>query len=216
MYSTRYFQLHLATSILGVLLAFGGFSPALGQTDDAPEDETLLNGIQSSGGYGAPTVAVTSINGDAGVMVGGRGGWIINRQFVLGGGGHGLATRFRVPIDHPTLESALVEFGYGGVLLEYIGAPSELIHYGAELLIGGGDAALVENEYVDHDDHLEEVEFFVTEAGGRVELNVTSFFRLGLSGGYRLAAGDEFDRANLSADDFSGPYGQLSLRFGGF
>jgi hypothetical protein len=41
---------------------------------------------------------------------------------------------------------------------------------------------------------------------------VTSFFRIGLSGGYRLVSGGDLEKAAVSNDDLSAPYGQLSLR----
>lgn len=54
------------------------------------QEKTLLEGEVSHGGFGGPAVKFTSVNGDFGIMVGGRGGWIIDHTFVIGGGGYGL------------------------------------------------------------------------------------------------------------------------------
>lgn len=65
------------------------FVPATGAAQEA---ETLLGGGTTSGGFGGPATAFTTIHGDFAILVGGRGGWIVNHSFVLGGAGYGLAT----------------------------------------------------------------------------------------------------------------------------
>lgn len=57
---------------------------------------------------------------------------------------------------------------------------------------------------------------FTAEVGARAELNVTSFFRIGLSGGYRLVTAADLEKADVSSGDLSALYSQLSLRFGSF
>jgi hypothetical protein len=198
--------------VLLCALSIGNAPLALGQEADPPEDETLLRGVQSSGGYGAPTVALTSVHGEWAVLTGGQGGWIINRQFVLGGAGRGLAT---LPSTSVRGREREIQMGYGGLLLEYIGAPSELIHYGLSAVVGGGSVQLVRDGYDHRDDEaFDQSALFVTEAGGRLELNVTSFFRIGAGGGYLFVSGS--DVPTVSDADLRGPYGQLSLRFGSF
>jgi hypothetical protein len=59
------------------------------------QETTLINGEIESGGFGGPVLKVTSINGENAVMIGGRGGWIINHSLVLGGGGYGLVTEVK-------------------------------------------------------------------------------------------------------------------------
>lgn len=202
-------------SLLLVLLGCVAVGPAMGQED--PDDEVLLSGIHQSGGYGAPTVTVTSVNGEAAILTGGQGGWIINRQFVIGGGGRGLTTRPEAGSEGAVYD---IQMGYGGLLLEYIGAPSRLLHAGGEVLIGAGGAQLTngaapDDDFGDDDEAIvDETSFFASEAGARLELNVTSFFRLGLSGGYRLILGS--DLRGVSDADLGGPYGRLSFRFGSF
>jgi hypothetical protein len=193
-------------------LGVGIVPSAFGQESDPPQDETLLRSVQTSGGYGAPTVTFTSVHGEWAVITGGQGGWIVNRQFVLGGAVRGLATLPSTSVDGQSVD---VQMGYGGLLLEYIGAPSELIHYGLSAVIGGGSVQLVRDGYDHRDDEaLDRAALFVTEAGGRLELNVTSFFRVGFGGGYLFVSGS--DVPTVSDADLRGPYGELSLRFGSF
>ncbi len=156
--------------------------------------------------------------------VGGQGGWVLNRRFVLGGALRGIALRpdinlrNRSPSDP---ESAQVQLGYMGLLLEYIGAPSSLFHYGAEVVVGGRNVELVGDQGFQASpsvsgESFERSAVFAAEVGARAELNVTSFFRIGLSGGYRLVSGADLEKAAVSGGDLSAPYGQLSLRFGSF
>lgn len=49
--------------------------PALAQ------EETLVAGELESGGFGGSVIKVGSFNGKTGILVGGRGGWIINHTF---------------------------------------------------------------------------------------------------------------------------------------
>jgi len=118
-------------------------------------------------------------------------------------------------------ESAQVQLGYAGLLLEYIGASSNLLHYGGTLVVGGGNVELVGDQGFRagpsvSDDSVERSAVFAAEVGARAELNVTRFFRIGLSGGYRLVSGAALEKAAVSDGDLSAPYGQLSLRFGSF
>jgi hypothetical protein len=76
---------------------------------------------------------------------------------------------------------------------------------------------LVDADYDPRDDaSLDRSAVFAAETGVRVEINVTRFFRVGLSGGYRLISGSDLERTAVSDDDLSAPFGQLSLRFGSF
>jgi hypothetical protein len=203
--------------LLALILGVCAGLPAQAQAPEEGEsdDEVLISGIEQSGGYGAPTVAVTSFNGAPAILTGGQGGWIINRQLVIGGGGRGISTRHDHTIDG---QSGTLEMGYGGLLLEYIGAPTELVHLGGGALIGAGGAQLVRDldgdEPYDDGNTLASTSFFASELEGRVEVNVTSFFRLGLSGGYRLILGS--DLQGVSDADLGGPFGRLALRFGSF
>jgi hypothetical protein len=201
-----------------------GSAPARAQ-EEVPQDETLFGDVQSNGGYGAPTVALTTLNGETAAMVGGQGGWVLNRRFVLGGAARGIAPRPDADLRNRSQsdpESAQVQLGYMGLLFEYIGASSKLLHYGAELVVGGGTVELVDDDSGFRagasvsDESFERSAVFAAEVGARAEINVTSFFRIGLSGGYRLVSGADLAKAAVSNDDLSAPYGQLSLRFGSF
>ena len=55
---------------------------------------------------------------------------------------------------------------------------------------------------------------FVLEGAVNGELNITTYFRLGLGAGYRYVS--DVDMEGLSNNDFSGPVGVITLKFGKF
>lgn len=170
-------------------------SPALAQ-----EEKTLVGGELQSGGFGAPVVKISSTVDKFAVFVGGRGGWIINHTFVLGGGGYGLANDVRVP----GIGSERIEFGYGGLELEYINSSDNVIHFTVYTLIGGGGIST----------DIGEDAVFVLEPSVNAELNITTYFRINAGAGYRWVSG--VDTPGLSTSDMSAFVGQLSLKFGAF
>ncbi len=170
------------------------------------EDETLVSGKTVFGLYGGPVVKFTELNDDFAVLVGGHGGLIINRTFVIGGGGYGLANH----IDVITPEHHLLDFGYGGIIFEYIISSRKLFHLSIHSLIGGGSLCYREYYYDPWYDDM----FFVAEPGVDLMLNISRHFRMGLGGSYRFVYG--VDLANLSDADISGPSASLTFKFGLF
>jgi hypothetical protein len=165
------------------------------------EEKTLLSGPIESNGYGGPVLEVTSIGGDAAVLLGGRGAWIINHTFAVGGGGYWL-------LNDVKIDGNKLELGYGGLELEYIGFSDRLAHFTLHTLIGCGGAS-----YQNLDENSEG--FFILMPGANVELNITSWFRICGGLRYMLVGGLE-GLAGLSDKDLSGIAGGLVLKFGSF
>ena len=184
---------NLIIILLVVILSY----PAMAQ------DETLISGEVESGGYGAPIFKVGPINGVTGVFVGGQGGWIINHSFVLGGKGYGLANS----VDIEGSQNLKLDFGCGGVLLEYIFSSEKLLHVGINTMIGAGGVRYAEDE-VDYNSSS----FFVLEPGIYMVLNISSYFRIGAGITYRYVNGVEYK--NLTNADLSGVSGEIVFKFG--
>lgn len=179
------------------------------------QEETLLGDEEvSHGGFGGPVVKFTTIKDKFGVLVGGRGGWIINHSFVIGGGGYGLVNE----IEGTRLyagEKMLLNFGYGGFEMEYIMNWDKIAHGSVYLLIGGGGVNHRRSWEDDWDwDNKETDAFFVLEPAVNLEVNMTSFFRFGVGASYRFVSG--INENNLEDNDFSGPSATLTLKFGKF
>jgi hypothetical protein len=171
-------------------------SPALAQ------EQTLISDEFHSGGFGGPVVKFSEVANEFAVFAGARGGWIINHTLVLGIGGYGLAndislTDFIIGRD--------IEFGYGGLELEYINSWDKLVHFTVYALVGAGGLSgnLIDGESV-----------FVAEPAVNGELNVTRYFRFHFGAGYRWVIG--VDSPGFSDSDFSAFYGQVTAKFGSF
>ena len=111
-----------------------------------------------------------------------------------------------------------IEFGYGGLVLEYIGKPDNLIHYSISAMIGAGEVSYslfnYEMFYSGNYEDKQSSTVFVFEPEVNVELNVTTFFRLNAGISYRLVTGT--DLAGLKNNDLSGPAVNLIFKFGAF
>lgn len=203
------------------------------QEEESQEFRTIFGSGFKSGGYGAPEIKVGPINGNTGLLLGGRGGWIIGHKFVIGGGGYGLTSNNTFqenPADKPasvpgdSTRTIGIDMGYGGLILEFIALPKSAVHLSFPVLIGGGGSSLGAKTYVGQSsyypegwetyDFIESTGFFVFEPGVFAELNMTKFFRLSAGATYRLIAGADLQRLNnknLSGFTFS-----LALKFGSF
>lgn len=205
--ATRY---RLPFAILFMLFTCCWTFPAMGQA------ETLLGGNVSYGGFGGPVLRVSVLDGEAALLTGGRGGWIINLAsgdaIVLGGGGYGVVTDVRAGgLLSNRGRPLYLNLGYGGFIFEYVNRTNDLVHLSAEALVGGGGANYRDRNYNEFEDSDA---FFAFEPGLSVMLNVASFFRVGAGVSYRYFYGVDLEA--FSDADLSGPSGVLTFKFGRF
>jgi hypothetical protein len=201
------------------LIAVGGV-PSVSRADEAatrgdPAPAMLLSGPVEHGGFGGPTLGYTSVNGDPALVMGGRGGWLINHRLVLGGGGVGVTNRLAVPAGStPADADHQLTFGYGGFWAEYIVFPNQLVHGSVGMLVGGGGITYhrFRGQGPAADDENDAV--FVFEPGVSVELNVIRFMRVALFANYRIVSG--VDLAGLDNAAISGFSAGTMLKFGVF
>ncbi|HEX2866894.1 MAG TPA: hypothetical protein VHO03_07615 [Ignavibacteriales bacterium] len=183
--------------------------------------ETVFEGDIDNGGFGGPVVKFTQVKGNFGVIVGGYGGWLINHQFLLGGGGFGLANDILADEQVTNIfgytERPKLNFGYGGLVLEYYHDPMKLIHWSASLLVGGGGISYREGFFMDMEHSLQDITpdaFFVLEPGISGELNVAKFFKIGLGASYRWVSG--VNMVGIKNSDLGNYSINLALKFGKF
>lgn len=175
----------------------------------AAQEETLFDDLEVLGAFGSPILEIGSINGETGSDVGGGGALILNNLFL---GGYGMGT------DYPEYEIKAgadaglynIKFGHGGLWLGYVPNQYKLAHFYSSVKIGWGKARLRQDKETRFTDR---VFVLLPEAG--IEFNVTSFFKLSLTGGYRWVNGIS-KLPGLENEDFSSPVGILTFRFGGF
>jgi hypothetical protein len=193
-------------------------------SENNDEVKTLFGGKEfHSGGYGGLELKVTKVNSEVGLMVGGRGGWIINNTFAIGLGGNGLVTNHLVKNVKDVYgkdTSAYLRIGYGGLILSYINSSNEVAHFTINMLLGAGGASYTSswnnlmNNRNNFDMFDENSAFFVFEPGLGIELNVTKFFRIELGASYRMISG--LSLSKTVDKDVSGLTGNLAFKFGSF
>ncbi len=179
----------------------------------AQQEQTLMSGPVEHGGFGGPVVKLTQIANEFGVLVGGRGGWIINHSLVLGGGGYGLANSSDFRLVEGGRERRLA-LGYGGVELEYVNRWSDVAHLTAGILIGAGGASWYDWRGGDSGFEDDGDAFFIAEPALNVEVNIVHFFRVGVGGSYRFV--EDVDLRGLTDADVRGAAGSLTFKFGKF
>jgi hypothetical protein len=202
--------------------------------NEEPELKTLFGGDGfKSSGYGGPQVKFSNINGDIGILVGGRGAWTVNRTLSLGLAGYGLITQH----DAKYVDTAgknidgVINMGYGGLYLEYIYKPIEYVHLATNVLVGAGAVNFSEEMW--HSDSSDD-EFdthsnsnkpwkaiFVIEPTVAVEFNITTYFRISIEGSYRFVSSireNDLYKANQTLKDINlnGFSGGITLEFGCF
>ena len=197
------------------------------------QEQTLLGDDKIiSGGFGGPVIKVSTLNDKTALMVGGKGGWIINHKFSIGGGGYGQVLNISAPkeaiAEYPypngTARDLNIEFGYGGFIMEYIGGWDKIVHYSVTSLIGAGGISYYDEIYDDDDDYdddwdsrhfnLDDDAFFVFEPGINAEMNITKWFRVNAGVSYLLVQG--VDLVGLDDSDVGGLTGTLTFKFGKF
>ncbi len=204
------------------------------EQSDQTELKTLFGGDEfRSSGYGGPQVKFSSINGDIGVLVGGRGAWTVNRTLSLGLAGYGLVTQHDANYVDTAGKSidGVINMGYGGLYLEYIYKPVEYIHLATNVLVGAGGVNFADqmwhsdagdDEFDTHNDSNKPWKaIFVVEPTLAVEFNVTTFFRVSVEGSYRFVSSireNDLYKANQSLKDINlnGFSGGITLEFGCF
>jgi len=223
MSSTKHF-------ILSFVLLITGATTVSAQTPEEAPMRTLFGSEHDlhHGGWGAPTAAYTRIMDQDALLVGMRGGWIIDHRLTLGLAGYGLTT----PVENTAYDDHLVEegieprrrsrfqTGYGGLLIEPVIAYKSPVHISLPILIGAGGCGYqtftgVPGEdfdpYTWHDDFEA---FFVIEPGVDLEFNLVKLVKLGLGASYRYTS--DVTLPETSEDVMRGLNASVSIKVGVF
>jgi hypothetical protein len=186
--------------------------------DDDDSTETLVSSKNySTGGFGAAVLKIGPTNGNTAVFLGVRGGWVINKTFVIGGGIYGTSDL----ISHSMSGSMYgnTSFGYGGLELEYLIASTKLVH--GSVLTHFGIGSFYGNDdyyyrgYYDYRPGFSSASF-VFEPAANAELNILPWLRLALGVGYRFVTGANYSYGSQYYNNSSvrGTFGMLQIKFG--
>ena len=172
-------------------------------------ERTLLGDLDLSGAWGGPTYNYSMTGDDWALVRGGFGGLEFSDEVFLGYGGW--SSREDFTTDEPVTiggvtTSPQYNFRHGGFIVGYAPLRDATVHPRFTVIIGPGRIDGGTGEF--GRDRI-----FVGQTMAGVELNVFQWFRLGLEGGYRFAAGIE-DNSPISARDVGGAVVQIEARFG--
>jgi hypothetical protein len=223
---------HILLALLPLLIAA---VPALAQTPAEtpnPEEAPMRTLFGSEhdlhhGGWGAPTATYTRIMDQDAMLVGLRGGWIIDHRLTIGLAGHGLVT----PMENKAYDSYLLnegvqphrrsEFrtGYGGLLIEPVIAYKSPIHISLPVLIGAGGCGYqtytgLHEDFDPNSWHDEYEAFFVIEPGVDLEFNLVKLVKLGLGASYRYTS--DINLPETPEDAMRGFNASMSIKIGVF
>lgn len=188
-----------------ILISLGLFHQA-----QAQKQETLANSGRIQGGFGALLFPFSQADGHSGAGAG-AGGAIIVNDFFIGGYGQGESfDRHRY-----NGRNYFVGLNSGGIWLGYTYPSHKVLHLYTSMKIGWGSATLNrdDNDPFDNDQINDGVVVLNPEIGA--ELNILRWFRLGITGGYRLVGGLN-TLPGYASNDFNSPTLALTLRFGKF
>jgi hypothetical protein len=188
---------------------------------DDDRQETLFGsrGLKISG-FGGPFVEFSSVNGQFTVSNGGGGAALFNQTFFLGGYGVGMSNRINVGVGNTNQR---IDFEHGGFWLGYVSSPKRLVHFTGSLRLGWGGVNLRNNSFGSNMD-LRLTNCFVATPEIGFEVNITRFFRIAATAGYRAVSGigtvnlnDNLGNSTmLDSGDFNSPMGMLTFKFGWF
>jgi len=155
------------------------------------EIRTIFGDHPGNGGYGAISLGYTQVDGRNGVMMGGRGVWIIGHGLGMGLGGYGFVNDPEFNVTDNLYYS--LAGGYGGFIFEPILLGRWPVHVSLPVLLGAGGVALtsysedIYNQLEPYDTYFEESSaFLVAEPGVELEMNLVRFIRLSFFGSYRF------------------------------
>ncbi len=182
---------------------------------DDSEPKTLLGTVDKVSGFGGFNMEFGSLNNDFVVFSGGGGGILLNRSIFLGGYGMGMSNEFKTEINGVDTR---LNFGHGGFWLGYDAMPARMIHLTTSVKLGWGGVRFQPN-FVGFppsgifDDSFSENVFVIQPSAG-AELNLTKFFKIALTGNYRLVQGLNTD--GLDKNLLNGFSTELAFKFGWF
>ncbi|MCB9184620.1 MAG: hypothetical protein H6591_11950 [Flavobacteriales bacterium] len=190
---------------------------------------TLLSGDHHivHGGWGGPSAHYTRVLDQDALLVGARGGWLINHRLTIGLAGHGLVTyvgnagydAYLHDIGRSPRHRSRFDMGYGGLLIEPIIAYRSPIHISLPILVGAGGCVYSwdgqpETDFDPRFYSDDAQAFFVVEPGIDLELNVIPLLRVGLGASYRYTS--DLDLPATSNDALHGLNVGVTVKVGRF
>ncbi|MFT3885801.1 MAG: hypothetical protein QM724_10320 [Flavobacteriales bacterium] len=219
----------MTTRFLFLAAASFLLAPIQAQRADSTGIRTLFGSEHrmQNGGWGGPTAAYTRIMDHDALLVGLRGGWLIDHRLTIGLAGYGLVTdvpntaydAYLIRQGRMPRKTSQFRTGYGGLLIEPIIAHRSAVHVSLPIIIGAGGCAYETWTPLPHDfdpatwsDDAQA--FFVIEPGVDLEVNLVRMVRLGIGASYRYTS--DITLPGTPKDAMRGFNAALTIKVGRF
>jgi len=182
-------------------------------TEGFSRPTSLFDAPIVSGAYAAPTLKFTRMHDAPSLLVGARGGWILNHRLVLGAAVYGGAMTDTEGVVGNVDDVAV---DYFGLILELSLFPEQAVHTSLDVLFGIGDLQQTAARRAEDGTvyHAPDDTFLVTEIGFNVVVNLARHVHVAVGPSYRFASG--VNMAGMSDLDLGGVALTTSLQFGVF
>jgi hypothetical protein len=174
---------------------------SMAHTTQAQAQETLFSSLDLTGFWYTNSQHFAPFEEDTHYLRGGSIDFEFGNALYLGWSWHRMRNDALITGSDRSTESFRLR--QHGLNLAYAPATQRLVHPRFGVYAGGGR--------LDISNYAQDNIFGVTPSLG-AEINVTSWFRLGLEGGYRFIT--DVDSPGFDSADFSTPFAQIQLRFG--
>ncbi|MHB8579517.1 MAG: hypothetical protein ACYDA4_06615 [Ignavibacteriaceae bacterium] len=168
------------------------------------------------GAFGAPELKFTRIVDQNALIVGGRFGWVIDSQFVLGGGIYALASIVNLNLYDPVSgEKLQLGFNCGGLEFEYIFFSEEKVHASVDMLCAGaGVTYSVPDKSKPHSSYFSQ-NLLVWEPQLNLEINVVKWLHIDAGASYRLVSSFQ-SYYGLMDKNLEGLTGVITFKIGSY
>jgi hypothetical protein len=202
------FNLNSLRHIFLLSLVFHSVNPVFCQ--DSEQVQTLFNKDTKTGYLWSPGIKFNSIQKDVGSVIELYGGPLFNKSFLIGLAGG-------VNFGHPR-----VNYGYFGLIMQYIYKPNKLLHFSGQTLFAYGTTRDYEQEkssLFDNFGNVTGARYLMFEPGINMELNLKESMRMTTGVSYRFINGlnenSEFvSMTKVTESDMSGINIRIGLVFG--
>ncbi len=161
--------------------------------------------------FGAPVFKYSSIAGKLALITGVKGGWIINKRFILGAGYYVLSSNVSSDFtDTEYNKNLLIDLNYGGLEFEYLLLYDSKYNMTINMLLAGGGLNFYLNDISKKFSYRN---LLVWEPQVNFEIEILNWLHADAGVSYRLVSPYK-DVYNISGDDLQGLNVILTLKLG--
>lgn len=201
-----------------LLMSFVTFAGAQDRYGDE-SIRTIFSKNKTNGFYGAFSMGWSRIDGKDALVSGGRAAIIFDHTLAIGLGGYGFVNNLDYRRWDENIPGFTLAGGYGGIFVEPIVGGKNPVHLSFPILVGLGGVSVSDFYGWDYWEQypyseIDQDLFFVVEPAAELEFNMTRWFRLAASVGYRYTS--RIELMHTTDDVMKGLNVGLVFKFGKF